>query len=43
MQDGMFTHWDERLVAQVVSDTTQAASPTVVSLESGAFASLVVL
>jgi hypothetical protein len=43
MQDGMFTHWDERLVAQVVTDTTKAVSPTVVSHESGAFASLVVL
>lgn len=32
MQDGMFTRWDDRLVAQVVRDTTQAIAPTVVSL-----------
>lgn len=31
-QDGMFTHWDERLVAQMVINSTQAVSPTMVSL-----------
>ena len=32
MQDGMFTRWDERLVAQMITDTTQAVAPTAVSL-----------